>query len=290
MAEERIPNYALYGETQRRSDLIAFHIEEIAERSRDRDWIINAHRHGSLFQVLCIFDGEVDVRLDAGDHHLEGTWAVVIPPGAVHSFQFRPNSEGVVITLAEAAVDNAGVLHPLFDRAEPVSFNADDEYKHQLRHYIDLMREEFAAVNSAKQTALFCLAKLFLITINRQREINAREATPDQSNLKTLNAFRKLLESHYKDHWQVTDYARQLNVSTSTLNRVCRERFDASAKSLILARLMAEAERRLIFTRQPLEEIAYYLGYKDPAYFSRVFKKHAQLAPGEFRKTHCHNA
>jgi AraC family transcriptional activator of pobA len=82
----------------------------------------------------------------------------------------------------------------------------------------------------------------------------------------------------------VREYARELNVSTSTLNRMCRERFGDSAKSVVAARVMSEAKRRLVYTRQPLDQIAYHLGYKDPAYFSRVFKKLENISPGEFRK------
>ena len=56
-----------------------------------------------------------------------------------------------------------------------------------------------------------------------------------------------------------------------------------SAKGFIAQRILAEAKRRLIYTRQPLEEISYQLGFTDPAYFSREFSKAEGMPPGAYR-------
>jgi AraC family transcriptional activator of pobA len=48
-------------------------------------------------------------------------------------------------------------------------------------------------------------------------------------------------------------------------------------------RLLVEAERQLRYTTMSIAQIAYHLGFEDPAYFSRFFARHAQLAPRLFR-------
>jgi len=55
-------------------------------------------------------------------------------------------------------------------------------------------------------------------------------------------------------------------------------------KRLIDERLHSEAKRRLMYTRQPLAEIAYTLGFKDYPYFSRFFRNLEGITAGTYRK------
>lgn len=292
MADRQIPNYALYGEMAEKAKEVAVHIEAIADRSPDLDWVIKPHRHGKLFQLLCIFNGELTVQLDDKTHCLEGNWVVTIPMGVVHAFRFRPQSEGVIISVSDDIltdtdlVDGPQYLQPLFENSALIEFASGDTQLGQLRNYVNLLREEFATLHSAKNSALVLLIRLLFIAVRRQFDHVTLDTIPVDSQIRVVADFRKLVENHYKQHWQVTDYADRLNISTSTLNRMCRDQLATSAKSLIQTRVITEAKRRLIFTRQPLEQIAYFLGYKDPAYFSRIFKKVTGESPGEFRRLH----
>lgn len=288
--KEHIPNYDLYGEPRDPAVATGIHIEEIVERSRGQNWVIKPHRHGKLFQVLCIFDGEATVQLDEERHHINGWSLVTIPVGVVHSFTFQPDSQGVVITLSDenrAAIlqlHDAECLRPVFERAAVIDMNSESEQRARLQQYIALMRHEFSTASDMKFTSLLLLMHLFLINIKRQVDHHTMGTASVPHHLKTVDGFRRLIERHFKEHWQVTDYAAELNISTSTLNRICHECFDTNAKSIILSRVVAEAKRRLTYTQQPLDQIAYYLGFKDPAYFSRVFKKSENLSPGEYRR------
>ena len=290
MVKEHIPNYDLYGELRDPAVATGIHIEEIVERSRGQNWVIKPHRHGKLFQVLCIFDGEATVQLDEERHHINGWSLVTIPVGVVHSFTFQPDSQGVVITLSDenrAAIlqlHDAECLRPVFERAAVIDMNSESEQRARLQQYIALMRHEFSTASDMKFTSLLLLMHLFLINIKRQVDHHTMGTASVPHHLKTVDGFRRLIERHFKEHWQVTDYAAELNISTSTLNRICHECFDTNAKSIILSRVVAEAKRRLTYTQQPLDQIAYYLGFKDPAYFSRVFKKSENLSPGEYRR------
>ena len=51
-------------------------------------------------------------------------------------------------------------------------------------------------------------------------------------------------------------------------------------------RAMLEAKRSLCYTNQTVAEIAYTLGFVDPAYFTRSFTRHAGLPPRQYRSQH----
>ena len=52
----------------------------------------------------------------------------------------------------------------------------------------------------------------------------------------------------------------------------------------MLRRRLLEAKRLLLFTIRSVEEIAYEIGFRDPAYFSRFFKRYMGEAPGAYRR------
>ena len=82
----------------------------------------------------------------------------------------------------------------------------------------------------------------------------------------------------------VAFYAGRLGVSETHLNRICRAAFGTSALGAITRRLMLEATRDLTFTTMSVKEVAYSLGFEDPAYFTRAFLRATGETPGAFRK------
>jgi AraC family transcriptional activator of pobA len=98
-----------------------------------------------------------------------------------------------------------------------------------------------------------------------------------------VQRFVELIELHFLEHWQVRDYAEALSISTTHLSRLTRATTGHSALRLIEARLMREARRNLAYTNLSVSTIAYSLGYTDPAYFTRAFKRDSGLSPRAFR-------
>lgn len=108
-----------------------------------------------------------------------------------------------------------------------------------------------------------------------------KEAEPITPELWTR--FRELLEQNFR-HWhQVSDYANQLAITPGHLNELVKQACDRSAKQLIQERLMLEARRQAWFSQASLKEIAYELGFEDPAYFSRLFRRCSGQNFSDFR-------
>lgn len=101
--------------------------------------------------------------------------------------------------------------------------------------------------------------------------------------MRVVQKFKALIDQHFLEHWQVSDYARALTISPTHLSRLTRATTGGSAMRLIEARIMREARRNLAYTNLSISTIAYTLGYSDPAYFSRVFTRDAGVSPKAFR-------
>lgn len=286
-----IPQFALYGEQALNQNPEFVHIEDIADRSSKNGWLIKPHRHTHLFQILFMSEGELELKLDESNSTHKGSWAISIPAGVVHGFRFHPKTKGVVLSLStdlfspEAGNGIDALLDDIMPQAHIVEFKAGSSlYTHMLQN-LDLIKDELLHSYQDQHLMLYSIIKIVLMTLRRQLQHEKIQNTVHQSEIQQAGKFKNLLEEKYKKHWKISDYAKALHISVSTLNRLCHEAFGTTAKTLIQERLLIEAKRRLIYTRQTLAEISYTLGYKDPAYFSRVFKQTEGVSPKGFRQS-----
>jgi AraC family transcriptional activator of pobA len=98
-----------------------------------------------------------------------------------------------------------------------------------------------------------------------------------------VTRFRALIETAFREGWCLADYAAALNVSQSRLRNACLSVTDQSPIQIVHARVVLEAKRQLRYTSQSVCEIAYALGFEDPAYFTRFFSQRTGLSPRAFR-------
>jgi AraC family transcriptional activator of pobA len=81
----------------------------------------------------------------------------------------------------------------------------------------------------------------------------------------------------------IADHAARLRISTTHLNRVCRDLAGKSALDVVHDRIITEAKRSLTYTVLPVASIAYQLGFNDPSYFSRFFKTKTGYSPRQYQ-------
>lgn len=96
--------------------------------------------------------------------------------------------------------------------------------------------------------------------------------------------FSRLVEIHFRKKHSVADYADLLNISPKTLSTKFNRFNLASPNDIIKDRIVLEAKRLLCYSTYTVKEIAYHLGYDDPAYFNRLFTHKTKLSPAVFKK------
>lgn len=286
-----IPAFALYGEAQRiASDLL--HVEAIQSRSRLHRWEIDAHVHHGLHQVLWVAAGPAEVSLDDQHEICAGPVAVVIPPGVVHAFRLSPRTEGRVLTFDPRAVlagerpEAGAALHDLFAAPRILHLEADIPSTRQLATLFEVLADEFGAPDAHGSPLPLWLARAIVWRLAQLDARQARAAGRRSRAAQTLyTRFLVLLEAHHLEHWPVSRYASRLGLSAERLNRLTRAEAGQSALDLVHERLAREARRRLIYIDAPINLLAAELGFEDPAYFCRFFKRHTGHSPREFRRS-----
>ena len=126
-------------------------------------------------------------------------------------------------------------------------------------------------------------AALYEALIQLARVYAAKTGAPVRENPTALR-LRQLIEKHFREDHQPRDYARRLRITAGHLNHLALRHLGRTAGLLIRERLTLEAKRQLLHTEATAAEIAYALGFKDPAYFARFFKREAGASPTAFRR------
>src|SRR5262249_55982309 len=100
----------------------------------------------------------------------------------------------------------------------------------------------------------------------------------------TVDALRYLVEEHFRHQRQLAFYAGKLAMTPDRLNDHVKRAAGVTAGHLIRQRVLTEAKRQLVFTNQPIHEIAYDLTFADPSHFTRFFRKQTGITPQAFRE------
>ncbi|MGB0748826.1 MAG: helix-turn-helix domain-containing protein [Magnetospiraceae bacterium] len=286
---QEIAQYALFGEESAEDDPEFVHIEDIRSRSRRYEWRIKPHAHQRMIQFLFLAEGTATVLLDAKEIRTKAPAAICVPPGAVHAFQFEPDPVGWVLTFAEVMVTDAryrrsrDLLEPLIHHSQILDFSSDPDRARFITETLRQMQAEYDWPQVGRNAMFEWMIRSVLLTSRRQMDRSDTLPAKTGSQRETYTRFRRLLEDHYREHWPITQYAEKLGLSQARLNRLCNAIAGKGASALIQDRVILEAQRYLIYTSANAAMIAYDLGFQDPAYFSRYFKRRTGLAPGAFR-------
>ena len=95
---------------------------------------------------------------------------------------------------------------------------------------------------------------------------------------------RSLLDEFFRDERLLAFYAEKLGMTVDRLNDHVKRATGVTAGHLIRQRVLSEAKRQLVFTTQPIHDIAKELAFADPSHFARFFRKETGTTPHEFRE------
>jgi AraC family transcriptional activator of pobA len=287
-----LPLFHLYGDPPDDQAFDFIHIETIASRSSVHDWTIRAHRHRNLFQILLIESGGGEMTFEAATIGFDAPCAILVPATVAHGFRFRPAvTDGWVMTftedVAEAMGDRRGEALARLKglAAEPVVPLGEPERDRLCKLALELHEERFLA-RAGFRIAMRGLLALIAVEVARLAASRARasgDAIAPEPTGATVEALRKLVEEHFHKERQLAFYADKLAMTVDRLNDHVKRATGVTAGHLIRQRVLTEAKRQLVFTSQPIHEIAYDLAFSDPSHFARFFRKQTGTTPHEFR-------
>jgi AraC-like DNA-binding protein/mannose-6-phosphate isomerase-like protein (cupin superfamily) len=277
-----------------RLDPASFHLHHLRDLTypdgSNPDSAEVVHRH-DFQEIIWIESGGGRQSIDESSFRVQPDAFYLIARGQVHQFTEAERVNGLVIRFNEdflpSPADRTELLpSALFDPARSprmLAFGTSDASR--LRGLLDQLVAEYRQPEECgRSLALGYLLRVLIVNLERalQSQGGAHRDGNDASYVVSSD-FAALLGQHFCARHDVAFYAGILGVPPRLLSIHLKRVFGKTAKQLIEDRLILEAKRHLRFTSLTVKEIAYVLGYADPSYFSKTFKRLTAVSPQDFK-------
>jgi AraC family transcriptional activator of pobA len=243
------------------------------------------HRDNHYLLAL-LTHGNIKLNLDFQDVDIYSPALLLIAPGRVHHMIETLSLQGWAISFDASLMNNEFQL--MFDRAfsTPIALNAQTPLYQHLFVLMDRLEQIQADVPNAytSRANQALLNTIFNLIAGQIVSQGAASKTRETRGVMIEQAFMQLLKQHYKSWKQPAQYAAELNISVTHLYDTVREITGSSASVQIQEYCILEAKRLLYFTDLSVKEIGYELGYQEPVYFGKLFKKVTGMTPLQFRR------
>ncbi|UII81758.1 helix-turn-helix domain-containing protein [Flagellimonas sp. CMM7] len=192
------------------------------------------------------------------------------------------NREFYCISDHDSEVSCNGIL--FFGTQDLPIITIPEDQLRKFKIWFEVFLEEFSTPDNIQGDMLQMLLKRLIIMSTRLAKAQHIVKALNNDQVDTIRKFNYLVDIHYKTKRKVSDYAEMLFKSPKTLSNLFSIYNQKSPQQIILERLTLEAKRLIHFTDKQNQEIAFDLGFNDPAHFSRFFKKMTQTTPSEYRE------
>jgi AraC family transcriptional regulator, transcriptional activator of pobA len=244
-------------------------------------------RHFS--SVFLLLSGELSQEIGLTETMVKPNDLVVIPQDIVSSSRVVRNCKGYCVhfeteflrPMVAASITDE---FPYFDLLSPHIVNLSDEQSAEIQSVFQQMIKEYHSMTADNCLLVKNYIYILLVKARAFFQVAARErksALPRP--ILIAQDFKRLVEKNFMTTHSVQDFAKMLHISSKYLGDCVREAFGKSPGDIIQDMLMIEAKVLLRQTTFSIAEIAFQLGFEEQSYFSRVFKKHTDQTPQEFR-------
>lgn len=213
-------------------------------------------------------------------------------------YNWEPLSEdktGAFCVFTEAFFEDFGSFkdYPLFQTNGTPILSLNDEEFQQIQQIYKKMFTEINSEYTYKYDVLRNLVFELIHTALKMRpaQLENEEKTVSNASERITSLFSELLERQFpiesvqqKINLRTPgDFAKQLNIHNNYLNKVLKSATGKTTSALIAERFVLEARALLKHTNWTIAEISWSLGFEDPSYFIKFFKKNEKLTPNGFR-------
>ncbi len=260
----------------------SFSMREIKSLTAQKDLYQELHRHDFFF-VLALEKGGGEHSIDFVPYKMSGNQVFFLRPGQVHQLTMKKGSRGFLLQftsdfyaatskpmqlLQQVCFKLSSSTYPKINTLLTALFT---EYQRRPIHFEDVIKSYLAILFTELARSV-------------KAPSDSTPSTTSRTDPQRYHQLIELVESNYAMHKNAEFYADQLHFTVYQLNALTRQAVGKTCSTLLQERVLLEAKRLLLATSLQVNEIAYQLGFEDPSYFIRFFRKHTGSTPDAFRK------
>ncbi|WP_348099122.1 helix-turn-helix transcriptional regulator [Mucilaginibacter sp.] len=257
----------------------SFSIRDLEKLLDGKDMLQELHRH-DFFLIIALKSGSGQHDIDFKAYTIADHIIFFMRPGQLHKLVLKAGSTGYILQFSGDFYPSAAEL--LRRAGQQNHYQLSETVSVKLQHVLASIFEEHRDKQERFKEVIQANMSIFFTRLIRQLPPSSATAET-RYRQERLDKFMTLLEQHILTQKQVSQYADMLNISTYQLNAITKELLGKTTSTLINEQIILEAKRCLLATSYQVNQIAYHMGYEDPSYFIRFFKKQTGYSPDAFR-------
>ena len=251
-------------------------------------FILDAPHALEFFDIIVVTRGRGTFYLDAHRHTVRAGTVLFTTPGQVRRWKVE-GLDGICLFFTAGFVteflrDDAFIDRLPYFQSDPAraSLQLAPGALRRVRSRLSAMNGELADLRRDSIELLRAGLHETLIVLAREYA-SAHHVAPRRATHPIVSRFLTLVERDVHRRHRVAEYARELGVSPGYLNVLCLTFTGTGAKDVIAAAIVARARRMLLYSTESVARIAASLGFDDPSYFGRFFRRRTGQTPASFR-------
>lgn len=254
----------------------------------DKACVVHESQQLQEYSIYYIKEGKGNYKIDFESYSFDGSVLFFLSPGQVFSVETEKIKQAYKISFSrdfyciqthDKEVSCNGVLFNNVYETPFVSPNKEEIKK--LDMVVRQLTEEFRLGKTAQYDMLQSYLKQFIVLSVRIKK-SIKQIQPNETTL-LFKEFSTLVDIHFRKHHEIRFYADRLAVSPKSLSKHFLRVGYKTPGYYIKNRILLAAKRKLLYSDESVKNIAYELGFNDPAYFTRYFKKATGYAPKKFK-------
>lgn len=231
------------------------------------------------YQILYVANGKTHFWFDGREEIVSTGHMVLYKPEEIQKYVYylEDNPEVFWIHFTGSDVKNILAYHGISLDEHVFYCGVLPDYKALFRKII----QELQLCRYGYEDYILSLFKDILLLVDRQQHEQKKATGNVQEQIERAAAY---FNENYNTKISIDDYAESLHISTNWFIHNFKQYAGMSPAQYILSLRMVNAQSLLERTTYNIKEISEIVGYENPLYFSRVFKKEIGKSPAQYRK------
>lgn len=231
------------------------------------------------YQLLYIAAGKAHFHFDGTEEIVTAGHMVLYRPKEPQKYEYYGEDQTEVywVHFTGSNVKNLLRSYGITDDKRVFYCGSDLEYQNHFRTMIQelqMCRDDYTELLEILLRQIFIMLHRYFKTSSKMSNSQIAEEI-DKATI--------FFNEHYNEDIRIDEYAETHNMSTSWFIRNFKQYTGSTPMQYILSIRIYNAEALLKNTQYNVTEISNIVGYDNPLYFSRIFKKVKGLSPSEYR-------
>ncbi|MFD0939395.1 AraC family transcriptional regulator [Pedobacter boryungensis] len=244
--------------------------------------LLKPHRKAHYF-FMFITKGQATHSIDLQETTIEGGQLLFVLPHQIHVLPTK-QTDVECFKLSFDKTCLSLLPKPFLFLINPLNtqiIKVNQEAKQRVETIFEMLSQLLQLKNNNTDLVLANLNTL-LTEFNQAYFENTKQDSSTKSSISKFVQFKSIVETELTAHYSIQAIAEKLALTSNSLYYIVKNYAGVSPKEFITNRLVLEAQRKLYYSETSVKELAYELGFSDPDYFSKLFKKNTGKSITEF--------